>query len=967
MKVNVDGRDGARRAFACILCFWLSALCSVIECSAQSATAEATTRPGDGGAESYRIVSAPDEVISVLENGLTVIVKRVSSPVTSVRVYVRTGGIYEGRWLGGGVSHLLEHLVAGGSNDRRGEAENRDLLQAIGNNSNAYTTYDHTCYFINTTAEHLDKALDLVAGWVLGARITPAEFAREHQVVQRELEMNRGQPDSVMWKLVQANRYHISPARVPVIGYQQVIQRLSRDDVYNYYRLAYQPNNMVVSVAGDLEPAAMLSAVQAQFGQVSAGHVFDHDIPAEPAVLAPRTVVASFPDLGQARLDLSFPTIRLDHPDLYALDLLATILGTGESSILVQELRDRRKLVSAVSVGSYTPGFVDGSFSIYVETDAQMIEAVKSAVLEQLERLKASPIEPDRISRAKAQVRMQRVREMQKSEQIAAALATDWISTGDPHFQDRYVERIQAVTASQLQEVARRYLDAGRLLTTALIPAEAAGARGLPAAEELLRQAAGTTQPSERAANASDKITRVELDGGLILLHKRFMTTPLVEVQMYALGGLTVEDAQTNGLGNLAMQMLPRGTESRTAAQIASFFDSIGSSINTACNNNTWSWQTTCLSQDLPKVMEVFADIVNNPTFPESELPAVKQRILADIQSQDADWYHQAMRFFRQQYFGPMNSPYQFLPVGRAEVVQSATRQQLQQWYQTRIRPSRKVLAIFGNVDLETASALARANLARASAPGPGTVPKPPSVANRAEHAADSAPEPSVNVTRVEVQKTQQPIAGIIIGFKSDLVIGEPAFFALTVIDTITSGYGYPTGYLFEILRGRGLVYDVHALNFPGRDASLPGTFFVGAGCDPDKVNDVIDLILQNIARCQGTPQDIRPDWFERSRQLIKTGEAMENETPAQQAQTAALDELYGLGYDYHERFAERIDAVNIEQVRQIARQRLSQCVITVSTPKPELVKQSPGVRVYRDFPPVELAPRETAHDAADR
>jgi zinc protease len=291
----------------------------------------------------------------------------------------------------------------------------------------------------------------------------------------------------------------------------------------------------------------------------------------------------------------------------------------------------------------------------------------------------------------------------------------------------------------------------------------------------------------------------------------------------------------------------------------------------------------------------------------------------------------------------------------------------LQQWYQTRIRPSRKVLAIFGNVDLETASALARANLARASAPGPGTVPKPPSGANRAEHAADSAPEPSVNVTRVEVQKTQQPIAGIIIGFKSDLVIGEPAFFALTVIDTITSGYGYPTGYLFEILRGRGLVYDVHALNFPGRDASLPGTFFVGAGCDPDKVNDVIDLILQNIARCQGTPQDIRPDWFERSRQLIKTGEAMENETPAQQAQTAALDELYGLGYDYHERFAERIDAVNIEQVRQIARQRLSQCVITVSTPKPELVKQSPGVRVYRDFPPVELAPRETVHDAADR
>ncbi|HWP41062.1 MAG TPA: pitrilysin family protein, partial [Tepidisphaeraceae bacterium] len=209
----------------------------------------------------------------MLQNGLTVIARRVSSPVVSVRVYVRAGGIYEGRWLGGGVSHLLEHLVAGGTNDRRGEAENRDLLQAIGNNSNAYTTYDHTCYFINTTREHLDAALDLVAGWVLGARITPEEFAREHQVVQRELEMNRGQPDSVMWNLVQANRYQLSPARVPVIGYQQVIQGLGRDDVYAYYRLAYQPNNMVVSVAGDVDPQAMLSAVQGQFGGAPAGRV----------------------------------------------------------------------------------------------------------------------------------------------------------------------------------------------------------------------------------------------------------------------------------------------------------------------------------------------------------------------------------------------------------------------------------------------------------------------------------------------------------------------------------------------------------------------------------------------------------------------------------------------------------------------------------------------------------------------
>src|SRR5687768_5007470 len=133
----------------------------------------------DQGAEAYRIVNQKDEIVSVLRNGMTVIAKRVPSPVLAVRGYALTGGVYEGRWLGGGLSHLLEHLVAGGSSQRRSEAQNRDLLQRIGNNSNAYTTSDHTAYFINTTAEHMTSAVDLVTGWMFGALITPREYKRE--------------------------------------------------------------------------------------------------------------------------------------------------------------------------------------------------------------------------------------------------------------------------------------------------------------------------------------------------------------------------------------------------------------------------------------------------------------------------------------------------------------------------------------------------------------------------------------------------------------------------------------------------------------------------------------------------------------------------------------------------------------------------------------------------------------------
>src|SRR5207237_3996745 len=123
--------------------------------------------------ERYRIVARPDEIVSILYNGVTVITKHVDSPAVAVRAYTYTGGVYEGKWLGGGLSHLLEHLVAGGTNGRRSERQNLDLLQEIGNNSNAYTDYDHTAFFVNTTNAHLDEAVDLLAGWMFTAAIKP--------------------------------------------------------------------------------------------------------------------------------------------------------------------------------------------------------------------------------------------------------------------------------------------------------------------------------------------------------------------------------------------------------------------------------------------------------------------------------------------------------------------------------------------------------------------------------------------------------------------------------------------------------------------------------------------------------------------------------------------------------------------------------------------------------------------------
>jgi zinc protease len=916
----------------------------------------ATQRASTYSKERFRIVNQKDEIVAVLENGLTVIVKRVASPVAAVRGYSMTGGVYEGKWLGGGLSHLLEHLVAGGTNDRRTEAQNRDLLQALGNNSNAYTTDDHTAYFVNTTNDKMEQAVDLVTGWMFGAKITDAEYAREYEVVQRELEMGKGEPDRQAYYMSAMNRYRVSPARVPVIGYQEVIQGLSRDDVYNYYKLAYQPNNMVFSVAADIEPEVMLAAVRKYAGELPAGRVFDHNIPAEPPVTSPRTVVATFPKLGQAKLELAFPSVKLDHPDLYALDLMSVVLAGGDSSILVEEIRDNKRLVSAIGASDATPSFADGTFSVSMELDPDKITPATDAVLEILEKVKNEGVSEERLNAAKTQMKVARVRRLQTSEEIAASLAEDFLGSGDPHFSDRYVEKIGKVTNAEIKEAARYYFDRNKLLTTALLPAEAVGTEGLPKAEDLLRQAAPTTRAATKDV-ASD-VKRTELPDGTILLTKRISSSPLVAIQMYSLGGLTAEDARTNGVGNLTMDMLPRGTKTRSAKQIAEFFDSIGGDLDTKCDVNSWSVTATCLKADFAKAFEVYADVVNSPSFPDAELPTMKQRVLAEIASQDADWTAQAFRFFKQKFFGPSNSPYQFMPVGTAENVNALTTAQLRDWYEKKVTPAKRVLAIYGDVEPGEANQLAEKLISR------GKVERKHLTEGSSQAITVSGDvPPHVEVTRVETQKTEQALAGVVIGYESKSVFGDEGNFPLAVGDTMTSGYGYPTGYLHEILRGRGLVYVVHAVNRPGLNPSLPGTFFVYAGCDPKNVNEVVDTILENITRLQGSAKDVNEQWFSRSKDLIVVSDAMDNQTPEEQAQTAATDELYGLGYKYHDQFADKVKAVSLDAVRNVAMERLTRCVVTVSTPAPELVNVKAGTRTYSSFPEVDLTPKGVGHD----
>jgi len=204
----------------------------------------------------------------------------------------------------------------------------------------------------------------------------------------------------------------------------------------------------------------------------------------------------------------------------------------------------------------------------------------------------------------------------------------------------------------------------------------------------------------------------------------------------------------------------------------------------------------------------------------------------------------------------------------------------------------------------------------------------------------------------------------VVIGFDSDGVVGDPNNYTAIRAYTLAGGYAYPTGYIFETLRGLGLVYEAATYIVPGQSAKWPTAMISYAGCDPKNVNIVVDKILLNIARLQGTPTDIDTDWFDRGRDLITTNHALEIETPDAQAEQTALDELMGCGYDYNDQFNDKINAVSIPDIQAYARARLRDCVVTICTSDADAVTVTPGKRVYTEpFEVVNLTPRGIQHD----
>ncbi|MBI3874470.1 MAG: insulinase family protein, partial [Verrucomicrobia bacterium] len=234
-----------------------------------------------------------------LDNGLTVIVREDrAAPVVSAQVWCMTGSIHEGRWLGAGLSHVLEHMLFKGTTTR-GAGRIDQEVQDAGGYMNAYTSFDRTVYHIEAPAAAARTALDILADIVQHATLPGDELTKELDVIRREMDMNQDDPGRRAGRRLFETAYAVSPYRFTIIGYPDIFNELKRDDITGYYRERYAPNNIFFVVTGDVRAEEVLAQLRESFAKTKARALPPLVIPQEPKQTAPREVIEESPiELG---------------------------------------------------------------------------------------------------------------------------------------------------------------------------------------------------------------------------------------------------------------------------------------------------------------------------------------------------------------------------------------------------------------------------------------------------------------------------------------------------------------------------------------------------------------------------------------------------------------------------------------------------------------------------------------------
>ena len=384
-----------------------------------------------------------------LSNGITIVTEQIPF-VRSVAfgIWVRNGSRNE-EPATKGISHFIEHMMFKGT-PTRSYSDIAEEMDAIGGQVNAFTSKEYTCFYTVSLDNHFDTALDILSDMFLRSGFPAEELAKEQRVILEEIDMYEDTPEDLVFEIMQENIWRESTLGHPILGSPATVSSFDRETLIGYFGSSYRPENIVISVAGNIEPDVAVRKISAYFEDMRA-NAEASGAPDSPVYFG--GVYGKVKDIEQAHLVLSFPGIEMSSPRLYHMTLLSTILGSGMSSLLFQKVREELGL--AYSVYTHYSSYADtGLFSVYAGVSPENLNVTYDAIVNELQAITAKTLTETHVVKAKEQLKSSLLLSLESSSSRMMRMGRSKLMLGRIHTSDEIIAKIDNVTHENVLAMA---------------------------------------------------------------------------------------------------------------------------------------------------------------------------------------------------------------------------------------------------------------------------------------------------------------------------------------------------------------------------------------------------------------------------------------------------------------------------------------------------------------------------------
>ncbi|UZK69251.1 insulinase family protein [Sphingomonas sp. S1-29] len=749
-----------------------------------------------------------------LANGLRVYaIRDTTTSTVSVQVWYDVGSKDDPAGKSG-FAHMFEHLMFKGTRNLVDEQVDR-LTEDVGGYNNASTGDDYTNYFEAVPANHLQRLLFAEADRMATLVVDPKVFASEREVVKEELRSRvLAAPFGKLFYLYRPMiGYTTHPYARPGIGSIEDLDAATIDDIRAFHATYYRPDNAVLVVAGNFDPAQLDQWVDQYFAGIKKpARPIPRVTATEPEPTKARAYTVYEPNTPLPAVLINYPLPPSNHPDAAALTVLNTIMAGGDNSRLYQSLVYRDQL-AAQAASFYDAKQSTGQFSVYaILAGGKTAVDGEAALRREIARLRDEPVTAAELAEAKNELLTENIEGRETAEGKAFTLANAIIVDRDPRAADKRLAELATVTAADVQRVARRYLTDARSSSIRYNPAESApaGSKGDTITLAPTVQVAELKAPADivihTAAAAGERVappepgapvkpvlpqpTETRLANGMrvIVVEKRGL--PLVSAALMVEGGGALDPSGRAGLASMTASLLTKGTTTRSATQIAEAVESLGGSIASDAQWDGAGVTLTVKSDQLTPALGILADVARNPALASEELDRARTQAIDGVTVQLKDPGALSRIVATRAVFG--DAAYGNRLGGTPASLKAITRDEVMAAYRASWRPERAALVLVGDIDAAGGQKLAEQLFGDWRGQG--------QAAARAA-AAPAVPQPRVIV--VDLPDAGQ--AGVVVA-RPGIARSDPRFYAANVANA-TLGVGFSSRLNQEIRIKRGLAY----------------------------------------------------------------------------------------------------------------------------------------------------------------